>query len=125
MGLRVYYSSSYYIRRLNLSSIIWGIIVVVIYYLLIRIVIVNYNEGTLFKNNITIKVWNYLSDVMNRGSIIRTFLIMTALYILSGLVLFFLSAWKNVNGRSAPVVLESRHLRMPDRNIWRINSLRC
>lgn len=92
MGLRVYYSSSYYIRRLNLSSIIWGIIVVVIYYLLIRIVIVNYNEGTLFKNNITIKVWNYLSDVMNRGSIIRTFLIMTALYILSGLVLFFLSA---------------------------------
>ena len=92
MGLRVYYSSSYYIRRLNLSSIIWGIIVVVIYYLLIRIVIVNYNEGTLFKNNITIKVWNYLSDVMNRGSIIRTFVIMTALYILSGLVLLFLSA---------------------------------
>ena len=66
--------------------------VIVICYLLIRVLIINYNEGTLFKNNITIKVWNYLSDVMNRGSIIRTFLIMTSLYVSIGLVLFFLSA---------------------------------
>ena len=93
MGIRIYYNSNNYIRRLNLSSIIWATVVVVIYYFLIRIIIDNYNEGTLFKNNITIKAWNYLSDVMNRGSIIRTFLIMTALYILSGLVLLFLSAW--------------------------------
>ena len=93
MGIGIYYNSNNYIRRLNLSSIIWATVVVVIYYFLIRIIIDNYNEGTLFKNNITIKAWNYLSDVMNRGSIIRTFLIMTALYILSGLVLLFLSAW--------------------------------
>lgn len=91
-GSHIYHNANNYIRRLNLSSVIWGLIVVVIYYLLIRVLIVNYNEGTLFKNNITIKVWNYLSDVMNRGSIIRTFLIMTALYISIGLVLFFLSA---------------------------------
>ena len=92
-GLRIYNNSNNYIRRLNFSSIIWGIIVVVIYYLLIRIIISKYNEGTLFKNNITIKIWNYLSDVMNRGSMIRTFVIMIALYILSGLALLFLSAW--------------------------------
>ena len=92
MGPHIYYNSSNYIRRLNVSSIIWVTIVVVVYYFLIRIIIINYNEGTLFKNNITIKVWNYLSDVMNRGSIIRTFVIMTALYILCGLVLLFLSA---------------------------------
>ena len=92
-GLRIYYSSNNYIRRLNFSSIIWGIIVVIIYYFLIRIIISKYNEGTLFKNNMTIKIWNYLSDVMNRGSIIRTLVIMIALYILSGLVLLFLSAW--------------------------------
>ena len=92
MGVRIYFNSSNYIRWLNLRAIVWASIIVVIYYFLIRIIIVNYNEGTLFKNNITIKVWNYLSDVMNRGSIIRTFLIMTALYILSGLVLLFLSA---------------------------------
>lgn len=91
-GLRIYYSSNNYIRRLNFSSIIWGIIVVIIYYFLIRIIIANYNEGTLFKNNITIKIWNYLSDVMNRGSIIRTFVIMTTLYVSIGLLLFFLSA---------------------------------
>ena len=90
---RIYYNSSYYVRRLNLSSMIWATIVVVIYYFLIKIIIINYHEGTLFKNNITIKVWNYLSYVMNRGSIIRTFLIMTALYVAIGLVLFFLSAW--------------------------------
>ena len=92
MGPHIYYNSNNYIRRLNLSSIIWVSIVVVIYYLLVRVIIVSYNEGTLLKNNITIKVWNYLSDVMNRGSIIRTFLIMTALYVAMGLVLFFLSA---------------------------------
>ena len=91
-GSHIYHNANNYIRRLNLSSVIWGLIVVVIYYLLIRVLIVNYNEGTLFKNNITIKVWDYLSDVMNRGSIIRTFLIMTALYVSIGLVLFFLSA---------------------------------
>lgn len=88
----IYYNSNNYIRRLNLSSIIWVAIVVIIYYFLIRVIIVNYNEGTLF-NNITIKVWNYLSDVMNRGSIIRTFVIMIVIYILSGLVLLFLSEW--------------------------------
>lgn len=92
IGPHIYYNSNNYIRRLNLSSIIWVSIVVVIYYLLVRVIIVSYNEGTLLKNNITIKVWNYLSDVMNRGSIIRTFLIMTALYVAMGLVLFFLSA---------------------------------
>ena len=92
IGVRIYFNSSNYIRWLNLRAIVWAAIIVVIYYFLIRIIIVNYNEGTLFKNNITIKAWNYLSDVMNRGSIIRTFLIMTALYILSGLVLLFLSA---------------------------------
>ena len=91
-GSHIYYNSNNYIRRLNLSSIVWGTVVIVICYLLIRVLIINYNEGTLFKNNITIKVWNYLSDVMNRGSIIRTFLIMTALYVAMGLVLFFLSA---------------------------------
>ena len=91
-GSNIYYNSNNYIRRLNLSSVIWGSVVIIIGYLLIRVLIVNYNEGTLFKNNLTIKVWNYLSDIMNRGSIIRTFLIMTALYISIGLVLFFLSA---------------------------------
>ena len=91
-GSHIYYNSNNYIRRLNLSSILWGTVVIVICYLLIRVLIINYNEGTLFKNNITIKVWNYLSDVMNRGSIIRTFLIMTSLYVSIGLVLFFLSA---------------------------------
>ena len=96
MGPHIYYNSSNYIRRLNVSSIIWVTIVVVIYYFLIRIIIANYNEGTLFKNNITIKIWNYLSDVINRGSIIRTFSIMIALYISMGLVLFLLSAMLNI-----------------------------
>ena len=92
MAPRIHYNLSNYIIRLNLSSIIWSTVVVVIYYFLIRIIIANYNEGTLFKNNITIKIWNYLSDVMNRGSIIRTFVIMTTLYVSIGLLLFFLSA---------------------------------
>lgn len=92
LSSQIYYNSNNYIRRLNLSSAIWGTVVIVICYLLIRILIINYNEGTLFKNNITIKVWNYLSDVMNRGSIIRTFLIMTALYGVIGFTLLFLSA---------------------------------
>ena len=90
-GPPIHYNLSDYIKILNLSSIIWGVLIVVIYYFLIRIVIINCKEGTLFKNNITTKVYGYLSDAINRGSIIRTFLIMTVLYILIVLVLFFLS----------------------------------
>lgn len=92
-GSSIYYDSNNYIRRLNLSSIIWGTVVIIICYLLIRVLIVNYHEETLLKNNLTTKAWDYLRDVMNRGSIIRTFVIMIAIYILSGLVLLFLSAW--------------------------------
>lgn len=88
------YNNGYnnYIIRLNLSSIVWLTIIVAIFYFLVRIIIDNYNERTLFSNNITIKIWNYLSDVMKRGSIIRTLLIMTSLYIVIGLFLFFMSA---------------------------------
>ena len=84
------YNNGYnnYIIRLNLSSIVW----LAIFYFLVRIIIDNYNERTLFSNNITIRIWNYLSDVMKRGSIIRTLLIMTSLYIVIGLFLFFMSA---------------------------------
>ncbi len=88
------YNNGYnnYIIRLNLSSIVWLTIIVAIFYFLVRIIIDNYNERTLFSNNITIRIWNYLSDVMKRGSIIRTLLIMTSLYIIIGLFLFFMSA---------------------------------
>lgn len=87
------YNNGYnnYIIRLNLSSIVWLTIIVAIFYFLVRIIIDNYNERTLFSNNITIRIWNYLSDVMKRGSIIRTLLIMTSLYIVIGLFLFFMS----------------------------------
>lgn len=88
----IQYSYNNYIIRLNLSSIVWLTIIVAIFYFLVRIIIDNYNERTLFSNNITIRIWNYLSDVMKRGSIIRTLLIMTSLYIIIGLFLFFMSA---------------------------------
>lgn len=88
----IQYSYNNYIIRLNLSSIVWLTIIVAIFYFLVRIIIDNYNERTLFSNNITIRIWNYLSDVMKRGSIIRTLLIMTSLYIVIGLFLFFMSA---------------------------------
>lgn len=88
----IQYSYNNYIKRLNLSSIVWLTIIIAIFYFLIRIIIDNYNERTLFSNNITIKIWNYLNDVMKRGSIIRTLLIMTSLYIIIGLFLFFMSA---------------------------------
>lgn len=96
LSSHIYYNSNNYARRLYLSSAIWGTVAIIICYLLIRILITNYNEGTLFKNNITIKVWDYLSDVMNRGSIIRTFLLMIALYGIIGFVLLFLSEWLDI-----------------------------
>lgn len=96
LSSHIYYNSNNYARRLYLSSAIWGTVAIIICYLLIRILITNYNEGTLFKNNITIKVWDYLSDVMNRGSIIRTLLLMIALYGIIGFVLLFLSEWLDI-----------------------------
>lgn len=87
----IYYNANNYIRRLNLISLIWTSLALLIYYVLIRVIIINYNERTLFKNNITIKCWNYLSEIMTRSSLIKTFLIMSGLYVISGLLLFVVS----------------------------------
>ena len=87
----IYYNANNYIRRLNLISVIWTSLALLIYYVLIRVVIINYNERNLFKKNITIKCWNYLSEIMTRSSLIKTFLIMSGLYVISGLLLFVVS----------------------------------
>ncbi len=87
----IYYNANNYIRRLNLISVIWTSLALLIYYVLIRVIIINYNERTLFKNNITIKCRNYLSEIMTRSSLIKTFLIMSGLYVISGLLLFVVS----------------------------------
>ena len=87
----IYYNANNYIRRLNLISVIWTSLALLIYCVLIRVIIINYNERTLFKNNITIKCWNYLSEIMTRSSLIKTFLIMSGLYVISGLLLFVVS----------------------------------
>ena len=87
----IYYNANNYIRRLNLISVIWTSLALLIYYVLIRVIIINYNERTLFKNNITIKCWNYLSEIMTRSSLIKTSLIMSGLYVISGLLLFVVS----------------------------------
>ena len=92
----IYYNANNYIRRLNLISVIWTSLALLIYYVLIRVIIINYNERTLFKNNITIKCWNYLSEIMTRSSLIKTFLIMSGLYVISGLLLFVVSAILNI-----------------------------
>ena len=87
----IYYNANNYIRRLNLISVIWTSLALLIYYVLIRVIIINYNERNLFKKNITIKCWNYLSEIMTRSSLIKTFLIMSGLYVISGLLLFVVS----------------------------------
>lgn len=92
----VYYNANNYIRRLNLISVIWTSLALLIYYVLIRVIIINYNERNLFKKNITIKCWNYLSEIMTRSSLIKTFLIMIGLYVISGLLLFVVSAILNI-----------------------------
>lgn len=92
----IYYNANNYIRRLNLISVIWTSLALLIYYVLIRVIIINYNERTLFKKNITIKCWNYLSEIMTRSSLIKTFLIMSGLYVISGLLLFVVSAILNI-----------------------------
>ena len=92
----IYYNVNNYIRRLNLISVIWTSLALLIYYVLIRVIIINYNERNLFKKNITIKCWNYLSEIMTRSSLIKTFLIMSGLYVISGLLLFVVSAILNI-----------------------------
>ena len=87
----IYYNANNYIRRLNLISVIWTSLALLIYYVLIRVIIINYNERNLFKKNIIIKCWNYLSEIMTRSSLIKTFLIMSGLYVISGLLLFVVS----------------------------------
>lgn len=86
-----YYNQVGYANRFNIHSIITGSLVIAIDYLIIRVLIVNYKEGTLLENNITVKVYKELSIISSRGSIIRSILISLSVYVALGLVLLFMA----------------------------------
>lgn len=86
-----YYNQVGYANRFNIHSIITGSLVIAIDYLIIRVLIVNYKEGTLLENNITVKVYKELSRISSRGSIIRSILISLSVYVALGLVLLFMA----------------------------------
>ena len=89
------YVMSGYITRLRVWSVIWCSICIIILYLLIKVIFANIKEGTLFKNNLSIKWWKKLSDVMQRGSIIKTIIIMTIIYGVIGIILFIFAVTLN------------------------------
>lgn len=88
-----WYSINGYLKSLTLLRIGWLSLLLSIIYIVLIAVYRNFKEGTLIKNNVTKKVCEYLHDVMSRGSIVRTFAIMTLLYVACGLALFFISAF--------------------------------
>ena len=78
----VYYIG--YMKVLKVNSVICLSIILAIMYLLIKILIINYKEGTLFSNNITIGIYKGLSKIATKGSIINSIFIIIMSYIVFG-----------------------------------------
>ena len=78
----VYYIG--YMKVLKVNSVICLSIILAIMYLLIKILIINYKEGTLFSNNITIGIYKGLSKIATKGSIINSIFIIIMSYIVVG-----------------------------------------
>lgn len=71
-------------KVLKVNSVICLSIILAIMYLLIKILIINYKEGTLFSNNITIGIYKGLSKIATKGSIINSIFIIIMSYIVVG-----------------------------------------
>ncbi|EKY24399.1 sensor histidine kinase [Clostridium celatum] len=85
----VYYIG--YMKVLKVNSVICLSIILAIMYLLIKILIINYKEGTLFSNNITIGIYKGLSKIATKGSIINSIFIIIMTYIVVGGLLLAIS----------------------------------
>ena len=83
-----YYSN--YIAKLSVGNIIGTAVLFGVLYVLARDLYLHYKEGTLLENNISIKVWDYIKEIMKKGSIFRTILLMTLMYIAIVLILLFI-----------------------------------
>ena len=89
MSIRIGYYNGY-ISRLQIRNIILTTILFGILYILLRDLYLNYKEGTLFKNNISVKLWGQTQILMKNGSIFRSILLMFLIYITIGIILFFM-----------------------------------
>ena len=83
-----YYSN--YIAKLSVGNIIGTAVLFGVLYVLARDLYLHYKEGTLLENNISIKVWDYIKEIMKKGSIFKTILLMTLMYIAIVLILLFI-----------------------------------
>lgn len=79
---------SYYYEAEDVVSLM---VIFITVYFIIKALIINYKEGTLLKNNITLKVIDTIKEIMARGSIIKNIFLSIAIYGVIGFALLFLA----------------------------------
>ena len=90
MSIRIIYYNGY-IARLMIGNIILTAILFGIFYIVLRDIYLNYKEGTLLKNNISVKLWEQIQVLMRNGSIFRSVLLMFLIYATIGAILLFMA----------------------------------
>lgn len=83
---------SYYYEAEDVLSLM---VIFITVYFIIKALIINYKEGTLLKNNITLKVIDTIKEIMARGSIIKNIFLSIAIYGVIGFALLFLALISN------------------------------
>lgn len=79
---------SYYYEAEDVVSLM---VIFITVYFIIKALIINYKEGTLLKNNITLKFVDIIKEIMSRGSIIKNIFLSIAIYGVIGFALLFLA----------------------------------
>lgn len=92
------YYSGYSITHfyyLTVGSVVSLTLIFIAVYFIVRALIINFKEETLFENNITSKTLNTIKDIMSRGSIIKNILLIIVIYAAIGLTLLLLALISN------------------------------
>lgn len=80
-----------YISWFKVENVLLLTVLLCIWFIVIRTLYLNYEEGTLLKNNISENLWANFRVLMKNGSIFRSILLMFLLYVAIGLALLFMA----------------------------------
>lgn len=87
-----YYSEYYDVySNMTINNILYTMLLIFIFYVISKAMFENYNEDTLFENNITKELIEVINETMGRGSVMKKILRAAILYIVAAIVLLVIA----------------------------------
>ncbi len=81
----VFYHYNYYEGyrfNININNIVLLSLLAIVWYLVFKALIMNYKDNTVLKDSYTLKLWEYVKIVMEKGSFGKTIFIIMSLYVM-------------------------------------------